>query len=347
VKLMESSATHSGRKPARRAGSLALTLLAAPLNIEILRHLEQGPQSLQDLRSESGLPPQSTMRLYLRTLTEIGTVERRPRAEFPTSVDYQITAAGRALLEVGVIVQTWLQAAPAGPKELGSTTAKSSIKALVEGWSSHLVRVLAARPLSLTELNGLIPRISYPSLERRLAAMRECNLVEVQRETGRLRPYKVTSWLQRAVGPITAAIAWERTHAPDITARVGRLDIEATFLLSTPLLDLPDTITGKCRLSVEIHDGASAIFAGVVICIEEGKVASSVASLKGEAQAWASGGVLAWIRHMNLATDGELELGGDRALARSVVEGLGRTGTELRSDKWHSDISQQVTRAKN
>ena len=58
--------------------------------------------------------------------------------------------------------------APEGPLALGSSTAKSAIKALVEGWGTNMIRALAARPLSLTELNGLISGLSYPSLERRL-----------------------------------------------------------------------------------------------------------------------------------------------------------------------------------
>jgi DNA-binding HxlR family transcriptional regulator len=325
---MESSAKRSADKPALRAGGYALMLLAAPLNVEILRHLEPGPRPLQDLRNETGLPPQSTMRLYLRKLCEIGVVERRPRSEFPTTVDYEITDAGRALLEVGDSIHGWLQAAPEGPKELGTTAAKSSIKALVEGWSSHIIRVLAARPLSLTELNSLIPRVSYPSLERRLAAMRECGLVKVQRDAGRLRPYQVTHWLRQAVVPITSAIAWERTHARDKTTRVGRLDIEAAFLLAIPLLDLPEEITGKCRLAVEVHDGNSPVFAGVLVCIEAGQVTSCVANLEGEAEAWASGKPLTWLRQINLIPDGELELGGDRGLALSVLEALRRTANE-------------------
>lgn len=327
---MESSATSSksSNKPVLRAGGQALMLLAAPLNVEILRRLEQGPLSLQKLRSEVGLPPASTMRLYLRTLSEFGTVERRALEEFPTSVEYEITTAGRELLEVGDAVQVWLQAAPSGPKDLGSSAAKSSIKALVDGWSSHIVRILAARPLSLTELNSLIPRISYPSLERRLAAMRECDLVEAQRGSGRLRPYKVTDWLRRSVGHITAAIAWERTHVPDQTARIGRLDVEAAFLLAVPLLDLPAEVTGKCRLAVEVHDGASPVFAGVLVCVDEGEVTSCVADLEGQAEAWASGKPLTWLRQMNLVSDGELELGGDRALARTVLEALRRTANE-------------------
>jgi DNA-binding HxlR family transcriptional regulator len=303
-------------------------LLATPLNVEILRYLEQGPRPLQDVRNKLGLPPQSTMRLHLRTLNEIGAIERRTRNEFPTSAEFEITQAGRDLLEVGDGVQAWLQASPGGPKELASTGAKSAIKALVSGWSSHLIRILAARPLSLTELDSLIPRISYPSLERRLTAMRECGLVGMPQTGGRLKPYEVTEWLQLAIAPVTAAIGWERAHTPESTPAVGRLDVEAAFLLAVPLLELPPELTGKCRLAVEVHDGTSPVFAGVVVSIEEGEVTSCVANLESEAEAWASGKPLSWLRQLTLKADGELELGGDRTLARSILGALPRTARE-------------------
>ncbi|HWN73308.1 MAG TPA: hypothetical protein VNN15_05830, partial [Solirubrobacterales bacterium] len=263
-------------------------------------------------------------------LNEIGTIEGCVRSEFPTSVDYEITRAGRALLRVGDIVEAWLQVSPDGPKELGSTSAKSAIKALVEGWSSHIIRVLATRPLSLTELNSLIPRISYPSLERRLTAMRQCDLVEAQRGQGRMTPYKVTDWLRHAVAPITAATAWERTYAPDKTARIGRLDVEAAFLLAIPLMNLAEGAEGKCRLAVEVHDGSSPVFAGVLVSVAEGEVTSCVASLEGEAEAWASGKPLAWLRQMNGAGQNggvheDLELGGDQPFARMILASLRRT----------------------
>ena len=322
---MEVTTTRSADKPALRAGGQTLMLLAASLNVEILRYLEQGPQSLQNVRSELGLPPQSTMRLHLRTLTEIGAIERRSRNEFPTFAEFEISDAGRALLEVGATVHAWLQAAPEEPKELASTAATSAIKALVLGWSSHIVRILAARPLSLTELDSLIPRISYPSLERRLTAMRECGLVAMPPAPGRLKPYEVTEWLRLAVVPVTAAIGWERTYAPESTPAVGRLDVEAAFLLGVPLLHLPPELTGRCRLAVEVHDGTSPVFAGVVVGIEAGEVTSCVANLEGEAEAWASGKPLTWLRQLDLKADGELELGGDRALARSLLGALPRT----------------------
>jgi DNA-binding HxlR family transcriptional regulator len=322
---MEPPTSPPSRQPSLRTGSRALMLLATPLNVEILRCLAQGPRSLHDLRSELGLPPQSTMRLYLRTLGEFGAVGRQNRGEFPTSTDYQVTEAGQALLGVGDTVQAWLEAAPGGPKQLGTIGAKSAIKAFVEGWTSHIIRILAARPLSLTELNSLIPRVSYPSLERRLTAMRECDLIEAHHGPGRLRPYSVTDWLRQAIVPLLAAVAWERTYAADKTARIGRLDVEAGFLLAIPLMDLSKKVDGNCRLAVEVHDGHSPVYAGVVVGVEKGEVVSCVANLEGEAEAWATGKPLAWLQELDLATNGALELGGDRKLVEVLLEAFRRT----------------------
>ncbi|HEY3491357.1 MAG TPA: hypothetical protein VGK43_00295, partial [Solirubrobacterales bacterium] len=63
-------------------------MLAAPLNVEILKALESEPRNLLDLRQAVGSPPQSTMRVYTRTLAEIGVLERRRRNEFPATAEY-------------------------------------------------------------------------------------------------------------------------------------------------------------------------------------------------------------------------------------------------------------------
>jgi DNA-binding HxlR family transcriptional regulator len=308
-----------------RAGGTALTLLSTSLNLEVLRCLEEAPLPLQDLMRGLGFPPSSTTRLYLRSLSEIDAIDRKSRNEFPTSVDYEITPGGRALLETAKLLQTWLDAAPGGEIELGGVAAKSAIKALVDGWASNLVRALAVRPLALTELNSLIPRISYPSLERRLTAMRNTGLVHARRGAGRSTPYEVTEWLRRTVAPVAAAMAWERTFAPDRTAAVGRLDVEAAFLLAIPLLELPGDLSGRCRLAVEIDDGASPALAGVLLRVEDGRVTSCAAATDGEAEAWVSGKPLEWLRRMSGAAAGQLEVGGTGRLAHLTLAALGRT----------------------
>jgi len=308
----------------RRAGGQALSLLAAPLNVHILKTLAEGPKELIDLRRSVGSPPQSTMRVYSRTLIDLGLLEQQRQDALSGSSLYALTPSGAALLGVGEILQEWLNESPDGPIELGSTLAKSTVGALIEGWSTNIVRALAAKPLSLTQLNRLIPKVSYPSLERRLGGLRLASLVEPHPGEGRGTPYRTTWWLRRAVVPLTAAAGWERKHLPESAPPIGRLDVEAAFLLAIPLMALPDSLTGKCRLAVELQGGASPVFAGVLVHIEEGRVASCSSRLDGEVEGWVSGTPLAWLRRMNGHGNGNegLETGGDVGLALTVTDAL-------------------------
>lgn len=305
-----------------------MTLLAAPLNVQVLKALDPGPAALLDLRYATGSPPQSTMRLYMRSLVDFGAIERRQRREFPTSVDYAITDAGRSLLRVGEILDAWLRRSPKGTLELGTPEARNAIKPLVEGWSTNIVRALAGRSLSLTELDRLIPGVSYPSLERRLGALRAHGLVEGHRVEGGSTPYTATEWLRRAVAPLVAAIAWERWYLSTYAPSAGRLDIEAAFLLAIPLMELPRTATGKCRLAVEVQKGGSSVFAGARVCVEGGRVTSYSPNLDGEVGSWVSGSPRAWLRRLVAGSSRELEIGGDSGLAETMLETLGRTVSE-------------------
>lgn len=297
-------------------------MLAAPLNFHILKTLESEPKALLDLRRAVGSPPQSTMRLYSRTLTEEGIIDRRRRTEFPGSAEYMITDAGRDLLNVARILQDWLQVAPEEPIQLGSPSSKSATKALVEGWSTNIVRALAARPLSLTELNRLIPKVSYPSLERRLGAMRLARLVEPHPGDGRGTPYAATEWLRRAVVPIASAAGWERRYRPKDSRPIGRLGVEAAFLLAVPLLEMPADFGGRCRFAVEVQGGSSPVFAGVLVHFEEGRVVSCSSRLEGEVDGWAVGSPEAWLRRMNGSEGAGLELGGDGAMVEAFLDSL-------------------------
>lgn len=305
-----------------RAGAQALSLLAAPLHVHLLRALEDEPKGLLDLHRAVGSPPQSTMRVYTRTLERLDILERRRQNEFPATAEYSLTPAGEALLKVGALLQDWLMAAPDGPILLGSAAARSATKALIGGWSSNIARAVAARPLSLTELNVLIPKIAYPTLERKLSAMRIAKLVEPQPGEGRGTPYGATEWLRRAVIPLAAAAGWERKFVPESTPGLGRLDVEAAFLLLTPLIELSPDVSGKCRLIMEFRGTDSPVFAGGVVGIEEGRVVSCTSRLDGDVQATASGTSLAWMRQMNGGPPNQLDITGDSTLASEVTSSL-------------------------
>lgn len=307
-----------------RSGSLALSTLAVPLNVHVLEALDAGPMSLPELRRVLGHPPVTTMRAYLRKMTNLHLVKRNRENDFPGGVSYTITTEGEGLLFVGEMLRKWLEAAPDGPVEMGTTASKSIIKALVDGWSAGIIRTLATTPVALTELDRLIPHLSYPALERRLTMMRQVGLVEHEpRRNGRVNRCRVTRWLRQAAAPLAAAVGWECDYVVG-TPGPGRLDVEAVLLLSLPLLTLPTEISGICRLVAEFQRGSEHAFAGVTVVVEEGEVCSCAARVDEYADAWATAPAMAWFQLFAGAGNGKLEIGGEGELGRAIATGLGR-----------------------
>jgi DNA-binding HxlR family transcriptional regulator len=297
-------------------------LLALPINCLILRSLGEGPKQQTELRRAAGSPAQTTLRAQLKKLCAIGAVERQRRNSFPGSIEHELTGAGLDLLTVADAVERWLESAPDGPVEFGSSEAKAAIKALVEGWSTAMLRVLAAKPLTLTELDGVIVSLNYPSLERRLTAMKLAGQVEQAPGNGRGTRYRVSEWTCRAVAPLTAAARWERRHLSEATPPVGKLDAEGIFLLALPLLRLPSELSGTCRLAVGIKNGGGERLVGVLVAIEDGNVVSFSTRLDGRPQAWASGSSSTWLNALVERDTDKLEVGGDGRLARSLLDSL-------------------------
>lgn len=307
-----------------RAGSAVLMLLSVHLNVLILRALAEGPLRLAGLREEAGGPAQSTLRGNLTKLIEIGALRRRGRSDKPSVLEYELTLLGRDLLFAIDAVEAWLGLAPEEPLALDSPGAKVAIKALVGGWTSTIVRALAARPLTLTELDKLIDGCTYPALERRLSVMRLAGQLGLSdSEDGNGRHYTVEPWLRQAIGPLNVAARCERKHMPAVTAPIARIDLESVFLLVAPLIDLSDDASGFCQLTVEAVDSNSRrAWAGVQLTVEDGSLDSCVARLEPQPVNWAAGTTLAWL---DAVIDRDVELlryGGDRDLGREIVKGL-------------------------
>jgi DNA-binding HxlR family transcriptional regulator len=321
--LIRYETEHRRRYPKDRAGTLALRLLAPPLNVQILQALAGGPLPLLDLRRAVGFPPQTTLRAHLRSLSSTGIVVRRRQNHFPGDLAVELTDPGRALLRVDRVVRRWLEAAPSGSIDPGSPAAKSVVKTLAEAWASNMVRALAARPLSLTELDSVIPDLSYPSLERRLTAMRVAG--QVEKVTGRrgATPYGVTDWLRRATAPLIAAVRWEREHIRGLMVPIGPRDVEAAFLLLAPLLEVPDKLSGSCKMVVELRSPAQTALAGVCLKVEDGHSTECYSRLEARADASVIGTAESWLGPVGGGPI-DFEIGGDSRLAGGVVEGLRR-----------------------
>lgn len=308
-----------------QAGASGLSLISAPLNVHVLTGLEDGPRPLIDLRRAVGSPPSTTLRKRLSSMTEIGVLIRSRESTFPSIVNFELGPAGRDLLQVAQILEAWLTRAPDGSLDLGDPAANSATKALVDGWSSKIVRALAARPFSLTELSRLIPALNYPSLERRLTALRLSGLVESCAGRGRARPYRASSWLRQATAPLAAAARWERLYRPKGSTPIGRIDIEAAFLLAVPPLKLSPEISGACRLAVELPGrGQLPDLAGALVEVEDGRIVSCRTKLRGSVSASAVGSARSWLAAAIEGDVADLELSGDSEFATGLLDGLYR-----------------------
>jgi DNA-binding HxlR family transcriptional regulator len=302
-----------------RAGVHALSLLSIPFNAAALTALGQGPRPLIELRRETGSPPQTTMRGHLRALAAEGVVAKTREKDFPGRVDYELTESGQDLLLVAKVLANWLADSPDGPTELGGNAAKNAIRALAEGWGTNIIRALATRPLTLTELDTVISGLSYPSLERRLGAMRTLRQIEPMQASSRGTPYTVTDWLRKSIAPLTAAARWERRRMRERAPAITNRDVEAAFLMALPLLRMPADASGSCRLAVRTLNSDEA---GVIALVRDGTAASCGTRLDAKTDAWALGPSGSWLSAIIECDVASLEIGGRADLAGALVEGL-------------------------
>lgn len=305
-----------------RAGELVLNLLATPLNYMVLRALAQRPMRLADLRAATGLPAQTTLRGHLSSLCEIGVIGKRPTVRMPYAVENELTPMGEEMLEVAESLQDWLRLAPDGPISLEGGGARGIVKAYVDGWGSTMIRSLASRPMSLTELDRSILDLSYPALERRLSSMRIAGLVEAVPGEGGGTPYAVTEWARHGILPLSSATICERRHMRGAAPQFTQIDIEAAFMLATPLAGLPPDASGLCRLEVEPELDHLREPVGVQVAVEAGRVVACDPELGLHPSGVASGSAARWFTAVKDGTASLLSFDGASQLSKALVNGM-------------------------
>jgi DNA-binding HxlR family transcriptional regulator len=281
---------------------------------------------LAEVQEEIGWSAHTTLRAAIAGLCKLGALEKQDVGKSRHAVATELAPPGKEMLFVADTVERWLSFAPGGPISPESDAAKGAVKALAAGWSSTLMRALANRPFTLTELDRLIPSISYPSLERRVASMRATGQIEPVSAGGRGTPYVVTEWLRRAIAPLCAAGRCEHRHLAD-SAPITNIEVEAAFMLALPLTALPPSANGTCTLAVQTEVGEPTAggppLSGVTVEVERGEVVSCAAKVDQSPSTWALGAAATW---MDVVIDGDLEalrLGGARPqLALALVSGL-------------------------
>lgn len=310
-----------------RAGARVLSIFENPLNTRILRAHAAGPQRLNELQEKVGWCAQTTVRAAIANLRRLGALVKQTVGKSPYAVATALSPAGEEMLFVADQVEAWLVLCPDGPIPPEGEEAKGAVKALAGGWSSTLMRALANRPFTLTELDSQIPEVSYSALERRLSWMRRTGQIEPVEQEGRGTHYVVTDWLRRAIAPLCAAGRCERRHLAAQSGPITSVEIEASFLLALPLASLPPYANGTCMLAAQIDSAGTEEkgpgLAGVTVEVERGRVLSRAPKVSTEPTTWAIGAPETWL---DVVIDGRIEdlrLGGaNPQLALDLLGGI-------------------------
>jgi DNA-binding HxlR family transcriptional regulator len=299
-----------------RAGSRVLSVFENPLNTRILRAHTDGPHRLAELQERIGWSAQTTVRVAVSNLCEIGALTKQTVNSSPHAVATDLSPAGDEILFVADVIEAWLALSPDGPIAPDGEEAKVAIKALAGGWSSTLMRALANHPFTLTELASLIPEISYPALERRVSWMHATSQIEPVDKEGRGTPYVVTDWLRQAIGPLCAAGRCERRHMAAESGPITDVEIEASFLLATPIVPLDENTSGICMLAAHTDpiepEEEGMRLAGVTVEVEWGRILSCAPEVGAEPPTWAVGTPEAWL---DAVIDGRIDglrIGGEK-----------------------------------
>jgi DNA-binding HxlR family transcriptional regulator len=309
-----------------RAGGRALLLLADPVSISIVRVLASGSVEGGELIDRVENVSRSTYFDRLRDLEEISLISRERRSSIPPVAACSLTEAGRCLLRVARLLEAWLARAPQGPLSAGDAAATSTIKALAVGWGSTLLRWLAERPCSLTELEPLVDGLGYRKLERATKDLLGAGLIERVDAEGRLSPYAVTPWARESVAVLAAAMHWERCEIPELSAPVTALEVEAGMLMALPLVELSPDLSGTCELLMDLKAQDGDRVGGAATRIAAGRpvwCSPAPAQFSGEAS-WLRGDPWAWLLAVVKGEPTRLQTGGDPDLTFGLIAALRR-----------------------
>jgi DNA-binding HxlR family transcriptional regulator len=304
-----------------RAGGRILLTLSDTLNASIVRLLAARQLSATGLAKRLGGASRATRFRRLRELEELGVIVRERIRGAPPSTRYRLSAAGQLLLLVTQRLDDWLELAPGGSLALGVSTATIAIRALAGAWGSTILRELAERPRSLTELDSLIPAIGHIELERTLRTLADVELVERIPGEERRHPYRVTPWARESVAPLAEAARWERRHLAERSAPVTALDAEAGLLLALPLVELPVEAEGTCVLLADFGPPGERL-AGVAVQAAAGRVVASQPLSDPVRGSWARGSVLDWLDAVIEGKPDELRVRGDVRLVQELIYAL-------------------------
>jgi hypothetical protein len=246
---------------------------AMPLVPLILRALAKQPLRLAQLQECLGGPTQSTLRTRLGTTAGLGALERHG-AGMPYTVQHRLTDVGNDLLAASEVRAAWLEPAPAlltpsaplPPRaRSGPCSAAGSRACSAPAPPSPSPRSTPSSAPSATPPSSAVsPRCAPPASSSAPPA------------TSPAPPTRSPSAPARP-SPIPCRLPPRAPPSRPRRLRAPPLDIEAAFLLASPVPRLDPALDGTCLLAA--HLPGSRRLHGVRLAVGRGAIVESVAQL--------------------------------------------------------------------
>jgi DNA-binding HxlR family transcriptional regulator len=239
--------------------------------------------------------------------------------------EYRVTPGGKEVLFVGFIAERWLQSSPLGPLYFDSPEGAQAVLALAEGWTATVVHVLARGPHTFEELREAVGDLSVLEVRDHLRALQSSGQVAALAGEDGKAIYAATDWMHAGIAALIASARLERREQREDTAPIDALDVEAGFFCSLTRAELPRQLSGTCSLGIRLEEDESSPLTGVTVRVDQGHIVAATAGLDPKANAWAAGTASDWLDRVIDPETNRVHCGGDRWLARALLDALHRT----------------------
>ena len=305
-------------------GVHALKLLAEEWMVAVLCALSDGalrPTELERRLTDAG---HSVVMRRLRHLldNQLVSCERRPgrppqarSAGTPHEARYDLTDAGRALLEViaeaGRWEQTWCSQA-----ERDGSPGALAIKLTADEHMRKITLRLADGPLRTTELDGRPPDLCRSALRRRLRELVLAGLLK-RRERGRTPMYELTDGARHLALVAMLAGRWECRWSTPPYPTPGR-DLNDLMHMLAPVAHVPKPMVGICQLH---FDTVGADDPDIYLAARSGNVLALPGAPAVPPEAVGHATPAAWCEAL-LLREGPIAISGNETLLAAVIAAL-------------------------
>jgi DNA-binding HxlR family transcriptional regulator len=243
-------------------GVRALKLLAEEWMVAVLRGLADG--ALRPAELEHALPDvgHSVLMLRLRHLldSQLVTYEHQPGlpphahdAGIPHEAHYNLTGAGRMLLEVTAEAGRWEQAWCSQDERRGPA-GTLAMKLTADYHMRKITLLLADAPLCTKDLDTRTPDLGRSAMRRRLRDLILAGLIK-RRKQGRVPLYELTAGARHLALVAMLAGRWEWQWSRPEHPAPGR-DLHKLLHMLAPVAHVPEPMTGICQLHLDTPRGA-------------------------------------------------------------------------------------------